>query len=78
MKYHMIIVGSGVAWQLCFFWAWWLVACFSSLLGGVLIFARMPVTEILAIVFLNEKFSIDKGISLALSLWGFPLISMAC
>lgn len=67
----MIIICSGVAWQFLFIGLVAVVAFSSSLQGGVLIVALMPVTEILAVVFLKEKFSVDKGISLVLSLWGF-------
>lgn len=67
----MVLFGIGVAWQFFFFGIVAVVACSSSLQGGVLITTLMPVTEIVAVVFLKEKFSVDKGISLVLSLWGF-------
>lgn len=31
----------------------------------------LPLTEVLAVIFYHEKFQAEKGLSLALSLWGF-------
>ena len=31
----------------------------------------LPVTEILAVIFYKENFQAEKGVALALSLWGF-------
>ncbi|KAL0695571.1 hypothetical protein Bca4012_062751 [Brassica carinata] len=39
--------------------------------SGVLISALLPVTEVLAVVCLREKFQAEKGVALLLSLWGF-------
>ncbi|XP_031092204.1 purine permease 1-like isoform X2 [Ipomoea triloba] len=48
------------------------VVCYSSsLLSGVLIAMLISVTEVLGVVFYGENFRPDKGIALALSLWGF-------
>lgn len=38
----------------------------SGVIGAVL----LPVTEVLAIVFYKEKFQVEKGVALALCLWG--------
>nr|GMD99569.1 purine permease 3-like [Ipomoea batatas] len=43
----------------------------SSLLSGIILAASLSLTEVLAVVFYGEKFGAEKGISLALSLWGF-------
>jgi hypothetical protein len=47
--------------------------------GGTLlattIAAFIPVTEVLAVVFLHEKFSSEKAIALVLSLWGLASYS---
>ena len=37
----------------------------------ILIAVLLPVTEVLAVVFYNESFNAEKGISLVISLWGF-------
>ena len=48
-----------------------IIFCASSLLSGILIAVLLPVTEILAVIFYREKFQAEKGVALALSLWGF-------
>ncbi|KAK8580388.1 hypothetical protein V6N13_143492 [Hibiscus sabdariffa] len=47
------------------------VFCDSSLLSGVMVTVALPVTETLVVVFYNDKFGAEKGVALALSLWGF-------
>ncbi|XP_019174150.1 PREDICTED: purine permease 1-like isoform X2 [Ipomoea nil] len=48
------------------------VVCYgSSLLSGVVIAVLISVTEVLGVVFYGENFQPNKGIALALSLWGF-------
>ena len=47
------------------------IFCASSLLSGIVIAVLLPVTEVLAVVFYREKFQAEKGVALALSLWGF-------
>ncbi|KAH0748712.1 hypothetical protein KY290_027944 [Solanum tuberosum] len=42
----------------------------SSLVCGILISVLLPLTEVLAVILYGEKFSAEKGISLALCLWG--------
>nr|GMD91269.1 purine permease 3-like [Ipomoea batatas] len=70
-KYYVVIVGSAVLWQL-FFMGVVGVSCFgSSLLSGIIISALIPVTEMLGILLYQEKFRPEKGVSLALALWGF-------
>ncbi|EMS56376.1 hypothetical protein TRIUR3_06437 [Triticum urartu] len=48
-----------------------LITCASSLLAGIMIAVLLPLSEILAVLFLHEKFDGPKGIALVLSLWGF-------
>ena len=48
-----------------------IIFCASSLLSGIVIAVLLPMTEILAVIFFREKFQAEKGIALALSLWGF-------
>ena len=47
------------------------IFCASSLLSGIVIAVLLPVTEVLAVIFYREKFQAEKGVALALSLWGF-------
>jgi hypothetical protein len=48
-----------------------LITCASSLLAGIMIAVLLPLSEVLAVIFLHEKFDGPKGIALVLSLWGF-------
>ena len=48
-----------------------IIFCASSLLSGIVIAVLLPMTEILAVIFFREKFQAEKGVALALSLWGF-------
>ncbi|MBA0775404.1 hypothetical protein Gotri_010554 [Gossypium trilobum] len=70
-KYYIVAIFSAIIWQCFFLGAIGVVFCASSLLSGVVISVLLPVTEILAVFFFNEKFQAEKGVSLALSLWGF-------
>ncbi|XP_044475045.1 purine permease 3-like [Mangifera indica] len=70
-RYYMLVVGSALIWQCFFLGAIGVIFCGSSLLCATIIAVLLPVTEILAVIFYQEKFQAEKGISLALSLWGF-------
>ncbi|TYH72296.1 hypothetical protein ES332_D05G244600v1 [Gossypium tomentosum] len=70
-KYHVVVIFSAIINQCFFLGAIGVVFCASSLLSAVVIAVLLPVTEILAVFFFNEKFQAEKGVSLALSLWGF-------
>ncbi|KAJ9159156.1 hypothetical protein P3X46_024681 [Hevea brasiliensis] len=70
-KYYVVMVFTAVFWQFFFMGAVGVVFCHSSLLSGIIIATLLPVTETLAVLFYHEKFRVEKGISLVLSLWGF-------
>ncbi|XP_030933558.1 purine permease 3-like [Quercus lobata] len=70
-KYYVVIVWSAIIWQCFFMGAVGIIFCASSLLSGIVIAVLLPVTEILAVIFFREKFQAEKGVALALSLWGF-------
>ncbi|KAM7260101.1 hypothetical protein ACFE04_015842 [Oxalis oulophora] len=70
-KYYVVVVASAIAWQIFFIGAIGVIFCSSSLLSAVLIAFLLPVKVILAVIFYDEKFAAIKGVSLALSLWGF-------
>ncbi|OWM79996.1 hypothetical protein CDL15_Pgr006300 [Punica granatum] len=57
--------------QFFFLGAVGVIFCASSLFSGILISLMLPLTEVLAVIFFKEKFQAEKGVSLALSLWGF-------
>lgn len=70
-RYYNVVIWSAIIWQCFFVGAVGVIYLSSSLMSGVLISALLPVTEVLGVVFFNEKFSGEKGLSLFLSLWGF-------
>ena len=67
----MVLVFSAIFWQAFFLGAIGVIFCGSSLLSGIVIATLLPVTELLAVIFYKEHFQAEKGVSLALSLWGF-------
>ncbi|KAL3592279.1 hypothetical protein D5086_010919 [Populus alba] len=71
VKYYLVLVWSAIIWQCFFLGAIGVIFCASSLLSGILISVFLPVTEILAVIFFQEKFQAEKGVALVLSLWGF-------
>lgn len=70
-KYYVAVVVTALVWQCFFLGAIGVIYCGSSLLSAIIIAALLPLTEVLAVVFYKEKFQAEKGVSLALSLWGF-------
>lgn len=69
--FYVVIVFSAIIWQGFFLGAIGLIFCASSLVSGIMISVLLPITEVLAVIFYHEKFQAEKGLSLALSLWGF-------
>lgn len=69
--YYVVLVWSAIFWQFFFLGAIGVIFCASSLFSGIIIATLLPVTETLAVLFYHEKFQVEKGISLTLSLWGF-------
>ncbi|XP_019156552.1 PREDICTED: purine permease 3-like [Ipomoea nil] len=70
-KYYVVVVFTALMWQIYFIGAVGTIRYGSSLLSGIILAASLSLTEVLAVVFYGEKFGPEKGISLALSLWGF-------
>lgn len=70
-KYYVTLIFSGILWQFFFLGAIGVIFCASSLLSGIIIATLLPVTESLAVLLFHERFHVEKGISLTLSLWGF-------
>lgn len=69
--YYVVLVVNALFWQFFFLGAIGVIFCASSLLSGIIIATLLPVTESLAVLFFHERFPVEKGISLTLSLWGF-------
>ncbi|KAK8936146.1 Purine permease 3 [Platanthera zijinensis] len=74
-KYYLVIVFSTVLWQYSFLGAIGVISCANMLLAGILIAVFIPLVEILSVIFLHEKFNIEKGLALVLSLWGLASYS---
>ncbi|KAG0552452.1 hypothetical protein BDA96_01G508500 [Sorghum bicolor] len=70
-SYCLVLIFGTVSWQLCNLGIMGLVACSSSLLAGIMLALLLPLSEVLAVVFLHEKFDGVKGVALVLCLWGF-------
>ncbi|TXG52719.1 hypothetical protein EZV62_021888 [Acer yangbiense] len=70
-KYYVVVVVNSLTWQCFFMGSIGVIFCTSSLLSGILIAVLLPITEVLAVIFYSEKFQAEKGVSLALSIWGF-------
>ncbi|XP_060175462.1 purine permease 3-like [Lycium barbarum] len=70
-RYYVVIVWSAIILQFYFLGAIGVIYSASSLVSGILLSVLLPVTEVLAVFLYGEKFSAEKGVSLALSLWGF-------
>ncbi|KAF8776123.1 hypothetical protein HU200_003809 [Digitaria exilis] len=70
-SYYLVLIWDAVAWQLMNLGIMGLITCASSLLAGIMIAVLLPLSEVLAVIFLHEKFDGPKGIALVLSLWGF-------
>lgn len=70
-KYYIIVCMSSLVLQCFFLGAIGVIFCASSLLSGIIIAVSLPLTEVLAVVFYTEKFQVEKGVALVLSLWGF-------
>lgn len=69
--YYVVLVASGIVWQICTLGVIGVTFSGSSLLSAMMLAILLPVTEILAVILYKEKFTAEKGVSLALSLWGF-------
>ncbi|KAK3408969.1 hypothetical protein EUGRSUZ_J01095 [Eucalyptus grandis] len=70
-RYYVLLVWTAIINQFFFLGAIGVIFYASSLFSAVIIAALLPVTEILAVICFQEKFQAEKGVALALSLWGF-------
>lgn len=69
--YYLTLVSSAILWQLFFLGAIGVSCLASALLSGIVIATLLPVTESLGVLFFHERFQVEKGVALTLSLWGF-------
>ncbi|KAI3939749.1 hypothetical protein MKW92_042136 [Papaver armeniacum] len=70
-KYYMVLVFTSILIQLSIVGYLGVIFYATSLFTGILVTLLIPVQQVFAIIFFHEKFSAEKGMSLALSIWGF-------
>ncbi|CAI0422576.1 unnamed protein product, partial [Linum tenue] len=70
-NYYLIVFLAVVALQLNIIGVLGVVMTSSSLFAGILSSLLVPVQQVFAVIFLREGFSAEKGMALALCLWGF-------
>ncbi|TKV97763.1 hypothetical protein SEVIR_9G517000v4 [Setaria viridis] len=70
-NYYLVLIWDAISWQLLNLGIMGLITCASSLLAGIMIAVLLPLSQVLSVIFLHEKFNGPKGIALVLSLWGF-------
>ncbi|KAK8956880.1 Purine permease 3 [Platanthera zijinensis] len=69
-KYYVVVIFVALLSQAFFLGLVGTINYSSALLGGIVLAAGIPITEVLAVFFLHEKFNAEKGVSLALAIWG--------
>ncbi|KAF8023363.1 hypothetical protein BT93_F0768 [Corymbia citriodora subsp. variegata] len=70
-RYYVVLVWTSIINQFFFLGAIGVIFYASSLFSAIMIAVLLPITEILGVIFFQEKFQAEKGVALALSLWGF-------
>ncbi|KAF5198632.1 Purine permease [Thalictrum thalictroides] len=71
VKYYVVLVTTAIVWQFLFLGLIGIIYCSSSLFAGIVNALLLPLTEVAAVIAYNEKFTGEKGMALALCLWGF-------
>ncbi|WOL08743.1 purine permease 3 [Canna indica] len=71
LKYYMIVTWSSIICEILFIAIVGTVFYGSALLSGIIYSVSIPITEVSAVIFLDESFSSAKGVALVLSFWGF-------
>nr|DAD48340.1 TPA_asm: hypothetical protein HUJ06_018277 [Nelumbo nucifera] len=69
--YYFVLSASAIVWQLSLIGLLGLIFCTTSLFTGIYGAVLLPFAEIGAVIAYHEKFTGEKGIALALCLWGF-------
>ncbi|XP_030542737.1 purine permease 3-like [Rhodamnia argentea] len=70
-RYYVVLAWNAIVGQFFFLGAIGVIFYSSSLFSGIVIAVLLPITEILGVIFFQEKFQVEKAVSLILSLWGF-------
>ncbi|KAF9592208.1 hypothetical protein IFM89_012784 [Coptis chinensis] len=71
VKYYVVLVASAIVWQVLSQGVIGTIYCSSSLFAGIITSFLLPLSEVAAIIAFHDKFTGEKGMSLALCLWGF-------
>lgn len=69
--YYVVLVSTAILWQLSVLGSVGILFGTSALVTGIMSSFLLPISEVLAVIFYHEKFGGEKGVALALSLWGF-------
>ncbi|KAI3987199.1 hypothetical protein MKX01_031683 [Papaver californicum] len=70
-EYYLVLVSSAVLSQIIYIGTLGIIFCTTSLFAGVVSAVLLPLTEIAAVIVFHEKFTGEKGMALAMSIWGF-------
>ncbi|KAJ8762472.1 hypothetical protein K2173_007911 [Erythroxylum novogranatense] len=70
-KYYTILVLAAIAMQFLIIGSLGVIFSSTSLLGGPVSSLLVPVQQVFAVIFLREQFNAEKGMALAMCLWGF-------
>ncbi|KAI3854650.1 hypothetical protein MKX03_005246 [Papaver bracteatum] len=69
--YYLVLVSNMVVWQMVFVGRAGIIFCTSSLFAGVVGAIFSTLSQIAAVIAFHENFTGEKGMALALTLWGF-------
>ncbi|MCL7028180.1 hypothetical protein MKW94_017371 [Papaver nudicaule] len=69
--YYIVLVSVTIVWQLMFIGRVGIIFCTSSLFAGVMSATFLPISQMAAVITFHENFAAEKGMALALTLWGF-------
>ncbi|XP_068636987.1 purine permease 3-like [Aristolochia californica] len=70
-KYYLVLISNAIVFQMLSLGSLGVIFCVSSLFSGILSSVFLPLTEVAAVIVFGEKFTAEKGMALALCLWGF-------
>ncbi|KAG9457232.1 hypothetical protein H6P81_001740 [Aristolochia fimbriata] len=70
-KYYVVLCCCALLFQCLFVGMLGVVFCTTSLFSGVLTATLLPMTEVAGVIFYHENFTGEKGMALALCIWGF-------
>lgn len=71
MKYYIILISAAIALQCLIIGSLGIIFTSTSLLGGIVSSLLVPLQQMFSLLFLPESFNSEKGMALAMCLWGF-------